>query len=81
MVEITSLLALVGSSLAKKLHHWIEVRMAPQSYAAEQACVPSGNRTQNPRSCSPKQSQLIGSFHYGVVRDVYLGGGVTVVRK
>ena len=55
--------------------------MAPQSCAAEQVSVPLGNRTQNPRPCSPKQPQLTGSFHYGVVRDVYVDGGMTVVRK
>ena len=80
-MEIISLLALVGSSPGKELHHRIGGRVAPQSCAAEQVGVPLGNRTQNPRSCSPKQSQLTGSFHYGVVRDVYLGGGVTVVGK
>ena len=55
--------------------------MAPQSCAAEQVGVPLGNRTQNPRTCSPKQTQLTGSFHYDVVRDMCVGGGVTVVRK
>jgi len=81
LVKIISLLALVNASPGKELQYWIGGTVAPQSCAAEQVGVPLGNRTQNPRTCSPKQTQLTGSFHYDVVRDMCVGGGVTVVRK